>query len=366
VVPAFAARVGATLLCLALSSCASKLERGEALYRQGDVRAALAAWRAIEPGESGYSRARARLEIVEAEVERSLRRWEKQAAFFENQGRLAEAVLYYRLTLKVDPDRDGTLERVQRLVRELARRAGEQRSKLQAALDGGRLVDASRHASELSRLDPFDPAIQIDLRQVQAAVGSEVMRNIEDGRRAYASGERERALASFRRVLDLDEANETAQGYLSYLQRLSELEQERVSAPGLKPAAPTDESFPPPPRTVSQEEIRAEGHYRSATRAEERGDPFRALAEYESALRLDPKHRAARRRLQALRTELVPRIEELYETGKRYFQEDDLRNALRVWRQVLLIDPRHERTRENVDRAERILSRIEELQTSGG
>jgi tetratricopeptide (TPR) repeat protein len=356
-----AARVGALLLWLALASCASTFEQGEAHYRQGDVRAALEAWRSIGPDDGAYLRARARLAIVEPEVERSLRRWEKQAAFFESQGRLAEAVLYYRLTLKVDPEREGTLGRVQGLARELARRTAELRVELRRALEAGRLVDASRSARELARLDPFDPAVQIELRQVRAAVGSEVMRHVEEGRRAYAGGERELAAASFRSVLELEEGNETALGYLSYLQRLSELDQERRSAP----PRGSEELLPPPPRAVTQDEIRAEGHYRTATRAEEAGDPFRALAEYETALRIDPRHRPAQRRLGSLRTQMAPRIDELYETGKRYFQEDDLRNALRVWRQVLLIDPRHERTRENVDRAERILSRIEELQTGG-
>ncbi len=363
----WAARVGAALLVLGLSGCSSTFERGEALYRQGDVRAALATWRSIQPGDSSYERAQARLGIVEPEVERSLRRWEKQALFFENQGRLAEAVLYYRLTLKVDPDRERTLERVQQLARELARRGGQLRTELRASLDGGRLVDASRQADELARLDPFDPAIQIELRQVQASVGSEVQRHVEEGRRAYALGERELAVSSFRRVLELEEGNETALGYLSYLQRLSEFDRDRAPEPGPAPAtaAARDEPLPPPPRSISQEEIRAEGHYRTATRAEEGGDPFRALEEYEAALRIDPKHRAARRRLGSLRSELTPRIDELYESGKRYFQDDDLRNALRAWRQVLLIDPGNERTRENVDRAERILSRIEELQTGG-
>jgi hypothetical protein len=36
-----------------------------------------------------------------------------------------------------------------------------------------------------------------------------------------------------------------------------------------------------------------------------------------------------------------------------------------MWRRVLLIDPGHQRTRENVERAERMLSRLEEIQTGG-
>jgi hypothetical protein len=36
-----------------------------------------------------------------------------------------------------------------------------------------------------------------------------------------------------------------------------------------------------------------------------------------------------------------------------------------VWQRLLLINPEHERTRENVERAERMLTRLEELRTDG-
>ena len=80
-------------------------------------------------------------------------------------------------------------------------------------------------------------------------------------------------------------------------------------------------------------------------------------------VRIDPEHRASRRGLDELRGELEPSVEKLYVWGKRYFQQQDLHNALRVWRQVLLIDPNHQNTLENVQRAERMLSRLEEIQT---
>ena len=115
----------------------------------------------------------------------------------------------------------------------------------------------------------------------------------------------------------------------------------------------------------SSEEILAEGRYRSGQQAEEAGDPYRAIRDYEEALRIDPKHVIARRRLIALRSELLPRVPGLYEQGKRYFQDEDLEKALVVWRYALLISPDDQRTKENVDRAERILSRLEEIQTRG-
>ena len=82
-------------------------------------------------------------------------------------------------------------------------------------------------------------------------------------------------------------------------------------------------------------------------------------------MQANPEHVSARSALSDLRQKLRERIEPLYDEGKRYFQDEDLHNALRVWRRILMIDPTHERARENVERAERILSRLEEIQTDG-
>ena len=345
-------------MCLA---CAQAYDRGEKLYSQGDVAGALSVWRSIPETSREYPRAHARLETLEAELASSLQRYEKRAQFFEGEGRLAEAVLYYRLALKLDPDRPQTLDRVQKLFRDLHAQEDAERKRLAAALAAGNLRQANESAEKLSRLDPFDPAIQIEVRQVYAETGAQVLRSLEDGKRAYALGDRAGARAAFERALELDPENEAALGYLSYIKRydlqVAEEDQQRRVAKSSGGA--------PPPPTLSSQEILAEGHYRAGQQAEEANEPYRALEEYIEALRIDDKHVGARRQLGSLRQQLAPRVPQLYEQGKRYFQDEDLEQALAVWREALLIAPDDQRTKENVDRAERILSRLEEIQTHG-
>jgi len=317
--------------CLGLLlGCAGPLERGERLYRQGDLAGARQAWRAVPPADRAYPEVQKRLEVVEEEFERALLRYEKQAAFFESEKRLAESILYYRLAYKLE--------------------AAEKRG-LAAALRASDLEKASLHATALARLNPFDPGLQTDLRQVRAGIGKQVETHLERGKAAYAAGQRNAARGEFMTVLALDPRNETALGYLSYIHRFEALEANR--------------ELPPPPGAVSRKEILAEGHYRSGRQAEVAGEPFWAITEYEAALSVDADHRAARRDLGRLRRRLRPRVDELYALGKRYFQEEDLHNALRSWRRLLLIDPDDVRTREHIERAERMLSRLEEIQTSG-
>ena len=340
------------LVALAAAACVGPYTRGERLYRQGDLRGALEVWNGVPVGTD--PRVDERLPEVEAEFERLLRRYEKRAEFFEAEGRLAEAVLFYRLALKLAPDQQMLLDRVQALVRVQQQVVQSRRAALNLALAEGRLREAGDLVTQLSRLDPFDPSIQIEVRQVRAVVGSETQRHLNVGQEAFAAGNRAGARRSFGAALELDARNETALGYLSYLQRFEEIEAE----PGL--ASP-----PSPPETISQEAILAEGHFHAAEQAEGAGEPYRAIAEYQAALRINPRHKRARLRLERLRDGLRPQIADLYDEGKRYFQEEDLNNALRMWRRVLLIDPGHQRTRENVERAERMLSRLEEIQTGG-
>lgn len=341
----------APLLCLLCAACASPLDRGEELYRQGDIIGALELWRGVPEGGRHFDRAQTRLQVVEAEFDRMLRRYEKRAAFFESEGRLAEAVLYFRLTLKMDRERDGLLDRVQRLARELAERKREEREGLTLALENGDLGGAAAHGEALERLDPFDPAALIEIRRVRAAKGERILRYVADAEAAYAAGNRPLARALFEAVIELDPRNEKALGWLSYIER-----DEALAA---------RQELPPPPREIPQEDILAEGHYSSGAQRERAGEPFRAIAEYESALRAKPDHERAQRALDALRSRLRPRVPALYERGKQYFQDEDLHNALRSWRQVLLISPGDKRARENAERAERMLARLEELQAGG-
>src|SRR5512145_1508454 len=89
------AGLGALALSLLfVAACAGSYQRGEQLYSQGDIAGALAVWRGIPPSNGEYTRAHARLETLEQELTSSLARYEKRAQFFEDEGRLAEAVLY--------------------------------------------------------------------------------------------------------------------------------------------------------------------------------------------------------------------------------------------------------------------------------
>jgi tetratricopeptide (TPR) repeat protein len=352
--------------CLALAACAGNpVDQGEKLYREGALREAVEVWHSVPRESSARGRAEERIAVVAPEMTRLLRRFEKQAQFFESEGRLGEAVLYYRLAHRIDPSRVETLDHVQRLARELQRQREAERQAMHGALAAGQLLEASTHAQRLAQLDPFDPAAQIELRRVRDAIGTEVVRHVEAGKAAYAAGDRETALSEFRAVQAIDAYNQEALGYLGYLQG-AEAEGDEADPETAQVGAAGGASARLPPASLSREKVLAEGRFRSGQQAERRGDPFRALDEFEAALQLNPAHAGARRARERLRRSLASRVDELYEQGARYFQEDDLQNALRSWRRVLAIQPGHAKAAENADRARRMIDRLEEIQTGGG
>jgi tetratricopeptide (TPR) repeat protein len=171
---------------------------------------------------------------------------------------------------------------------------------------------------------------------------------MEIGRRAYAAGDWAEARRAFEAVSALEPGHEEALGYLSYIE-IAERPQLERPTPSPPPRVPIRRAPPP-------EQLLAEGHFRKGQEAERNGRNFRALEEYQRALSDASGHEGARSALERLRRELSPRVPTLYESGKRYFQDDDLHNALKNWNQVLLIQPDHTQAAENA------VERLEEIQ----
>lgn len=342
------------LACLALA-CTTPLQLGERRYQEGDPLAALAVWRDIKSDQFEYEAAQQRIREVEQEFEQRVRFYKKRALYYEERERLAESVLNYRLALRLQQQDRATLDHVQDLVRRLASEREAKRLELREAFARGDLAAARDALERLRILDPLSPETTNDGRPLEAALAAEIERRLSRGRRGFGSGDHQAAEVAFQSVLELDPSNETAQGYLAFIERIREQDRRAGSTPGAGSA--------PEPREVraSDTEIRAEGMYRNALAAERRGDAFEAIRWDLRALRSDAKHTRARRHLAALRGRLAPEVPGLIEAGRRRFQQEDLQSALDLWRRALLIDPKNVEAREYATRAEQLLESLDRL-----
>jgi tetratricopeptide (TPR) repeat protein len=341
-------------LCLAAAlACTTPLQLGERRYREGEPLAALAIWRGIPSDRFEYDAAQQRIAEVEQEFEQLVRYYKKRALYYEERERLAESVLNYRLALKLQQEDRATLAHVQELVRRLAGEREAKRRELREAFARGDLAAARAALERLRLLDPFSPETTNDARQLEAALAAEIERRLARGRRAFASGDHAAAEAAFRATLELDPSNATAQGHLSFIERIRAQDREARAARTARPE----------PREVgaSDAEIRAEGLYRNALAAEQRGDDFEAIRWNIRALAVQSGHARARRHLATLRERRRPDVAGLIEAGRRQFQAEDLQAALDLWRRALLVDPKNSEARDYAKRAELLLENLDRL-----
>jgi len=239
------ARSAAALL-LALG-CVTPLEEGERLYHEGDRHGALAVWQSVDPSDRGYPEVAARIDEVETELEQLVVRYVDSARRLQDEGRLAESILDFRLALMLRPDDTGTLDHVQKLARELAERKAALEAEYQRVAARGHLEDASEALRRLRTLDPFDPMFETEERQLQAALNAEWRQRraryrerlageveglVEAGREAFGEERLDAALDYWRRALLIDPENERIQAYIARAERqLENLERLREASP---------------------------------------------------------------------------------------------------------------------------------------
>src|SRR5262249_30286276 len=130
-----------------------------------------------------------------------------------------------RLALRLEPDDHETLDHVQALARDLGVKKREQKDALRENLDANRLAQARDNLTALRTLDPFDSELQTVSRQVDDALRGQVDQLLARGRRGFTSGDYRSARAAFDQVLALDDQNESARGYLAYIDAIRAEEQ---------------------------------------------------------------------------------------------------------------------------------------------
>jgi tetratricopeptide (TPR) repeat protein len=346
-------------------ACTNSLEQGERAYHRGDRDEAIAAWRAIDAAELDYRAAQQRIEAVAEERAQLVARYLQRARYFEERGRLAEAVLDYRLALRIDPSDRATLAHVQELSRRLAKARSEGLALFRAAFERDDLGAARVHIAGLRVLDAFSPEIADGQRQLAEALATRIDAIVSRGSDDLESGALGDADAAFRSVLELDPQNVTARGNLAYLARMRGESGAEASGiahdPDPADLAPARRASRSRPREI---EIRAEGYFQNALAAEAAGDAFQAIRYDRAALDADGSHAGARGHLAALRRALAPQVPMLLESGRRHYQREDLQAALDQWERVLLIDPANAEAKEHSARAEKLLERLEQLQAS--
>lgn len=222
------------LALLCLCGCASPLDRGEERFTQGDPHGALEVWEGIPDTHSEHAAAAARIAALRADLALRAARQLEEAEQLEAENRLAEAILAYRLALRLEAADAAVLAHVQRLAREALRRAATLQASYARELAAGDLEGAWETLQRLRALDPFEPRYESEERALRAArhaeweVREERLRVQRLGEvealaaaalEAFRAERLEEALELWQRALLLDPHNERVQSYVSRAER---------------------------------------------------------------------------------------------------------------------------------------------------
>jgi tetratricopeptide (TPR) repeat protein len=87
------------------------------------------------------------------------------------------------------------------------------------------------------------------------------------------------------------------------------------------------------------------------------------LAEIEKA---EPKYSNLTTMRSTLQKAVDTRVSQLFDNGVSAYSRGLFEQAAREWRSVLKLDPTHQQAKENLDRAEKVLHKIEMLKEKQG
>jgi twitching motility protein PilT len=91
--------------------------------------------------------------------------------------------------------------------------------------------------------------------------------------------------------------------------------------------------------------------FQDGVRAQQSGDLAASQKEFTKVIRLSPGHPEAVQQLAALKASINQNIEKLYAEGKQYFDANDMDRAIRIWTQILDLEPSNERAQKRIEEA---------------
>jgi tetratricopeptide (TPR) repeat protein len=320
------------------------------------VRGALSIWGEVAPDHSDYATANQRMEEVRSELDRLVDRHKQRGRYYEQHGRLAESVLDYRLALTLEPGDDATLERVQQLVRLLAKRRAELSRAYRETFARGNLLAARDALAGLEIVDAFEPSLPSRRRELSQALRAAIARRMASGRNHFTSGRSQDARVEFEAALELDPQNESALGCLSHL--------DGARRPRPDDRSSVDVSDMPAAGCATDNEILAEDLYQKALAAERTGEFEAALRHDQRALSANDEHANARAHIDLLRLRMSDEVDSLLDEGVRAYREENLQLAHDFWQRALLIEPDNERASDYLDRVERQLRNLEQRRSA--
>lgn len=120
-------------------------------------------------------------------------------------------------------------------------------------------------------------------------------------------------------------------------------------------------------REEKQEELersrQVQGLLQEAERNMQRGEYRSALRKLDEALRQDPENPKVRELLSKAQSELDLQVKSLVKLGDSLYHNEQIGPAVKVWETALRLDPNQDEIKEKIDRARRVLEKLEAIRS---
>ncbi len=316
------------------------------LVEEGRYYEAIRLWQEAPPGSDTDQKVKETEKLLAADIDGRV----KQMNSLYKRGRLAEAAKTLLALLEVDPRRrDELSQKYQGIRADYEGRKAEYRKLIDSEKATGDLAGAHEMLVKLTYIDPYDPAAQEELAQVERSWRADLDAAMAEAARHWNAGSFEEARDAYDKIARRWPGYPVAKNYLDQL-RLND-------APALA-------------RTEKAEQTKlaaaVQGLLTQAEKCQTGGDYRCAIEKLNAALAEDPASQTALEKKDALLRELTPTVEDLYKKGLEYYRGEEIARAADQWRLVLLIDPAHEKARRDLQRAESVLQKLKKVQPRTG
>ncbi len=119
-------------------------------------------------------------------------------------------------------------------------------------------------------------------------------------------------------------------------------------------------------RAERRRERKLKGLLQDAENDMARGAYSEALVKLDEAQRRAPEHPQVKELLAKVQTTLSLQVTSLMELGDRLYREEQIGPAVAVWETALELDPNHQGISEKIDRARRVLEKLESIRSRAG
>ena len=317
----------------------SDIKAGLQLYREGKAQAAILEFQKALEVDPENKQAQGYLKSIQGEMENRThaREYYQAALAAQQRNDLAGALAQVEEALALDPDN----EQVKILEKNLKNTVQKEQAKAKADTLNQSAIEAYKNGDLLGALVAWNKAYDINsdladvanyLQQgttkllsfgvdgIDANPEKQVILSLfEQGVRSYVRSDFQTAIDFFKKAISKADGN----AYLNaYLQKSIQMEEQQIS------------------------EFLQDG-----LRSVQSGDLAAAQKEFTKVIRLSPGHPEALQHLSALKVAIQQKTEKLYAEGKQYFDANQMDPAIRIWSQILEVDPSNERAQKRIEEA---------------